>query len=229
MKRKACYMDDDGFGSNSYPSSSPSSTGTGETNASPDFGGRAWQFPSLRTYTHINTRTSKRWRDSRPSEQVIHDNTIAKLFQAQRRLEAEASFERNLWPLNNAANTQYADVALTSPVHETKQKTLHAFFGGSDLHNRSVQPYAGQGKSHHPFGAENNHSVSARCCEDCGNTLNNTLGLSNDSLEFMDVDSAANEYSCVQCRRCICDLCSVKGNYRVCLECAMPGGGSSGS
>lgn len=226
MKRKACCIDDDSFGSNSYISSSPSSTSTVDTNASPDSGSWAWQFPSLRANTHMNTRTSKRWRDNRPSEQVIHDNTVARLFQAQRRLEAEANFQRNLWPLNNTGYTQQGDPALTNAVHETKQKTLHAFFGGSDQQCRSTQGHA---NSFHPHTSENDFSMSSYFCEDCGDVLNNTLGLSNDSLGVIDLELVANEYACVQCKRRVCDLCSVRGDYRNCLECAIPGGGSCGS
>lgn len=55
---------------------------------------------------------------------------------------------------------------------------------------------------------------------------------------MMDIDAAAlgcgisgpsDEgigYSCVNCGKRVCDTCAVRGDWRVCLECANPGNGN---
>lgn len=50
---------------------------------------------------------------------------------------------------------------------------------------------------------------------------------------MLDVDMLANlidpeideAWQCAVCGKRTCDACAVKGDYRVCLECAVPGGG----
>lgn len=42
----------------------------------------------------------------------------------------------------------------------------------------------------------------------------------------VDADADADAYACAYCAKTVCDMCAVRGDVRVCLECANPGNGS---
>jgi hypothetical protein len=45
---------------------------------------------------------------------------------------------------------------------------------------------------------------------------------------MMDVDGDDDDgsaYACANCSKRVCDTCAVRGDWRVCLECANPGNG----
>lgn len=45
-----------------------------------------------------------------------------------------------------------------------------------------------------------------------------------------DISSSGDQgsaYACAKCSRRVCDICAVRGDHRVCLECANPGNGNA--
>lgn len=45
------------------------------------------------------------------------------------------------------------------------------------------------------------------------------------SFSAAAADGDADAYACAHCRNRVCDTCAVRGDRRVCLECANPGSG----
>ena len=74
---------------------------------------------------------------------------------------------------------------------------------------------------------------SVLTCEDCyAPLLTKQSGQAIDA-EMLDVDvlielvdpEIDEGWQCAVCAKRVCDTCAVRGDYRVCLECAVPGGG----
>lgn len=51
-------------------------------------------------------------------------------------------------------------------------------------------------------------------CEDCD------AALANRDPRYMDEELLRLESACWDCRRCVCDICSIQPNIRLCLHCA---------
>jgi len=72
---------------------------------------------------------------------------------------------------------------------------------------------------------------SVLTCEGCDAPLLTKMTGEIIDAEMLDVDGTlvdpevSEGWSCSLCRKRVCDTCAVRGNYRVCLECAVPGGG----
>lgn len=70
-------------------------------------------------------------------------------------------------------------------------------------------------------------------CEDCNASLLTKESREAIDAEMLDVDGLDNMvdseidegWQCALCAKRVCDTCAVRGDYRVCLECAVPGGG----
>ena len=89
----------------------------------------------------LNTRTRKRYRDDRPNEEVIHENTLKKLFDAQRLHLDEAMPMSDVMNFDGGIGRAVEedaemtddtfDVEMEIPqTVQPKQKTIEAFFGG---------------------------------------------------------------------------------------------------
>ena len=212
MKRKADELDE-GL---SWGSWSPSNSSNRSTSSygSPQktVGSLPWPRPMA---SNVNLRTRKRVRDNRPNEDAIHQNTLAKLFSAQRQPESIAVAGGSLGVPPSAV------ASISQSVPSPAQRNLHSFFA----------------ISHQPTSVD--HIVPTKpglvaeligACEDCGNTLNLLARVSCLDTEMMDLDTAAqlaydDDYACANCHRRVCDTCAVRGDHRLCLECAIPGGG----
>lgn len=203
MKRKAAEIEENG----SVASCSPSSdTSTSSVDSRIHMHGI--MPPLLRFNDHINLRTRKRVRDNRPEPNIVHQNTLAKLFDAQRHLGLDR---------DQPGNRVMTDTRSLSAASESQQRDLHSFFQIS--HTKSIDMPTKTAKAV--------VSESGICCEDCGCQLQLHMAADVDGMDI-DHDEALfndDEYRCVDCSRAVCSMCCVRGDYRVCLECALPGGG----
>lgn len=194
---------------------------------------------------HLNSRTRKRLRDSRPDEETIHQNTLSRLYAAQQRHEQRSEQPDHGTPFTPSPTPSRASLAraesttsTTSSRTQQKEKaqaSLHTFFGGghsgSTVYIPSQDPRAST-----PTATSTPPAIPQ--CEDCSAPLllpsppneNSTVGDS----EMMDIDAEidlgtssddGSAYSCANCSKRVCDTCAVRGDRRVCLECANPGNG----
>ncbi|KAF4592351.1 ORF21 protein [Ophiocordyceps camponoti-floridani] len=148
----------------------------------------------LRSEPHLPSRTLKRYRDGRPSEDVVHERTLGILFSAQRRGEQQQ--QQHLSPLNHQIDVQ---MGMTSPPSRDRQGTLHRYW------NIATEP-SSVASSPQPV------MSPVECgCEDCGRCATNVDG------EMPDMGGVA----CIVCGKMVCLACSVSnlGEDRHCLNC----------
>ncbi|KAF2235296.1 hypothetical protein EV356DRAFT_122603 [Viridothelium virens] len=143
----------------------------------------------------MSGRTMKRYRDNRPSEKIIHENTMHKLYDAQKRDPQPFSLP--------AIEPAVAE----NPILSAPQKsTLHAFW-------RLPAP-----SRHSPaWPIDQSQSVVLAHdtrCEDCDCSLRPT------DMMDVDVDGQDVGHACHACQRKVCDRCAVTTEERLCLECA---------
>lgn len=209
MKRKASELEECNSWTSWSPSSDTSFASEGVLNQQAV---RTAPWPighnqRLTGNNYMNLRTRKRIRDNRPDVETIHQNTLSKLFNAQCHPDMAKVHEKAISTAPETDSRQYS-----TPHPERAQQSLHSFFGISQkqtpVMNATTQPPESDPSS----------------CEDCGNQL-----LQNHDCPMMDMMDygmdADEEYACANCRRRVCDMCAVRGNCRICLECAIPGGG----
>lgn len=148
-------------------------------------------------------RTRKRVRDNRPDERAIHENTVHKLFLAQRQ-------PHSAFPVPPAPADNQPALAVTKP----QKSTLHSFW------NIAAPPVQAPIFS---YGATHSHvEVQGPRCEDCDAHLQVEEG----SMDIdMNVDRMGDEgvFACTECGRNVCGTCAVVGDVRRCLQCATHG------
>ncbi|KAK6349232.1 hypothetical protein TWF730_009984 [Orbilia blumenaviensis] len=66
----------------------------------------------------VNSRTLKRWRDSRPDEKAVHDYTLSKLFSAKKSSNPQAAAQSSVQPAYTSPNQQ----------HQPAQRNITSFF-----------------------------------------------------------------------------------------------------
>ena len=134
---------------------------------------------------------------------------------------------------------------------ERNQRSISAFFSGSrsnsDSSSSSTGPHATAAlQPPLPASVYQPHErapsliapqprtlPSILTCEDCYAPLLTKQSGEAIDAEMLDVDGLANMldpeiddgWQCAMCAKRVCDTCAVRGDYRVCLECAVPGGG----
>lgn len=221
MKRKASHLDG-GSDSNPWTSISPRSDSSVTSFDSPDriFKPVPWMmYPGSATNTSygLNSRTRKRFRDNRPDINTIHQSTLTKLYNAQRAEQpAPSDIAISLTP-SIELPTNHDEAHQPAPT----QKSLHAFFN-------IRQPMPVMAKLASSTYQHVQHLPEL--CGDCGSHLSSqSTGASRDH-DRMDVDNQLatfleEDYSCAACQKHVCDMCAVRGDQRICLECALPGGG----
>ncbi|KAF5002872.1 hypothetical protein FGRMN_33 [Fusarium graminum] len=145
---------------------------------------------------HLHSRTMKRFRDSRPSPQTIHQRTLNMLYSAQNQHQAtEFPFEHAQTPPQT-----------TQP--ESNQQSLHRFW------NISSAPSASNTKLAQTEIAPSN-------CDDCGAGLNGDDGMDLDVIDNEDHScGACGKHVCFSCS------VSNLGEQRRCLHCAGTNGQS---
>ncbi|KAG5207293.1 hypothetical protein GTR04_6314 [Trichophyton interdigitale] len=87
------------------------------------------------TPQHLHSRTRKRFRNDRPDEQAVYDNTLRWLFSAQRQAENHGlypepitSIDDSLQGLEEDPSFQEDSTTTSLPKPDPLQKTLHHFF-----------------------------------------------------------------------------------------------------
>ena len=235
-----------------YPLQTFHSQSHSTTNHTPATG---WNSPtSYCSSSNLNSRTRKRLRDSRPDEETIHQNTLSKLYAAQQQQQQQQRNEQSdaqrdqVIPFTPSPTPSRTNLPRTESITSTTntiplqkekaQASLHAFFGGG--HDQSISQIPGPDPQSSHTAALPPIATVIPQCEDCSAPLlphlnENTMAR---DTEMMDIDTAAVDfglsgsseeggaYSCVNCGKRVCDTCAVRGDWRVCLECANPGNGN---
>ncbi|UPX13543.1 uncharacterized protein EKO05_0004049 [Ascochyta rabiei] len=149
-------------------------------------------------------RTRKRVRDNRPDERAVHENTVHKLFLAQRQHPHASPAPPGPLPA-----TQPAIV-----VSKPQKSTLHSFW------NISAAPVQTPIFSYHTAPQQREHEGPR--CEDCDARLAVDVGVMDVDME-MDSAEGASQFACCECGRNVCGTCAVVSEARHCLQCATRG------
>ncbi|KAH7078676.1 hypothetical protein BKA63DRAFT_541454 [Paraphoma chrysanthemicola] len=165
-----------------------------------------WDFASASRVKSSDwgNRTRKRFRDNRPDERAIHENTLQKLFAAQRNHPVPSPVPSDPTP------SQQPAVTFAKP----QKSTLHSFW--KQLPAPPVQaPIFSMQPPVQPI------DTRLPCCEDCDSPLQSV----NDSMDIdMDVDMGgsveSNLFACSDCGKNVCGTCAVVSTKRHCLQCA---------
>lgn len=168
----------------------------------------AWDFMSASRVKSSDwgNRTRKRFRDNRPDERAIHENTLNKLFAAQRNPPQASPTPLDTLPIQEPA-----------PITSKPQKsTLHSFW--KQLPAPPVQPifFSTPVQLQEP-----SHVLR---CEDCDAPLQSGT----DSMDVdvdMDMGGAveSSPFTCNDCGKNVCGTCAVVSTRRHCLQCATSG------
>ncbi|ETS81793.1 hypothetical protein PFICI_06795 [Pestalotiopsis fici W106-1] len=169
---------------------------------------------SMATPSHLHSRTMKRFRDNRPSQDEVHQRTLSMLFSAAQRSETQPH-------QTNAASLPHHHQQHAPAAH---QASLHNFW---KLPPQSLSAAASAAMASPPVDTS---MYAPADCEDCGRGL-----CSEDDGDdaMMDVDMEASggleAASCAGCGKHVCSHCSITnmGERRRCLGCADTG--SSGA
>ena len=176
---------------------------------------QAWIYSSRPASSYLNLRTRKRYRDDRPDQDIVHQTTLKKLFDAQRHsapedahLEVDMEMDRSL---------VVEEVQPMESQADRKQRSIESFFGGKSRHARS-----------NAVQLPSPVAVTLSCA-DCSAPLHtNDRQLDMTMMDVdcqMEADEVGDEWTCSSCRRRVCDTCAVRADRRTCLECVLPGGG----
>ncbi|KAI9810042.1 MAG: hypothetical protein M1827_006740 [Pycnora praestabilis] len=167
------------------------------TQAADAFLNKTWDDRSR----HLSSRTRKRFRDNRPSEEIVYENTLQKLFFARPSASPIPSHPHS--PQSLAAPS-------LSQKPPPPQSSLHAFWS-------LPRPQPPPTTTVHTPRISSPMQVSDHHCEDCDTPL---LPL-DDGIDAMDVDGLSGDAQmCGSCGKRVCDTCAVLGDERTCLECA---------
>ncbi|EFQ92776.1 hypothetical protein CFE70_009122 [Pyrenophora teres f. teres 0-1] len=166
----------------------------------------AWDFGSASRVKSGDwgNRTRKRLRDSRPDEREIHENTLNKLYAAQRNHLDVSAMQCDTRPTEEAA---------TIAVSKPQKSTLHSFW--KQLPAPPVQPIFSVPVQ------QNQPPSQLPTCDDCDTPLQS----GNDSMDVdMDVDMRDPlercPFACNDCGKNVCGTCAVVSTTRHCLQCA---------
>ncbi|KAI6083569.1 hypothetical protein F4821DRAFT_244600 [Hypoxylon rubiginosum] len=159
------------------------------------------RFQRNTTPAHLSGRTMKRFRDSRPSDEEVHQRTLNMLYSAQKQHVAHEQQS----PFGSLATQPQPEPA--APSHGSQ----------ASLHNFWKLPPKPAAVSHGAVRAQVDQHTN---CDDCGQTLREGLG----DDDSMDVDGfgADAETGCAACGKHVCSHCSITnlGEQRRCLICA---------
>ncbi|KAK0669133.1 hypothetical protein QBC41DRAFT_320343 [Cercophora samala] len=186
---------------------------------------RGFFSPRLPTSSHTPGRTMKRFRDNRPSEEIIHQHTLNLLFSAQQQQHNRQP--QIPPPPPQVQATEPTPVPVPSHVHlEQHQRSLHSFW---KLPTRTAAtPLSSQSSlasSPSPAAIPISYQLAASTtCDDCGAGLVGPGACGDQDEMMMDVDGSGvvGENNCGACGKTVCFSCSVSnlGEHRRCLACA---------
>ncbi|KIV78060.1 hypothetical protein PV11_09822 [Exophiala sideris] len=150
LKRKASSLDEPVYVYHAHPHTSPtapsltSSPSMSTSTISPT-NGIAYPSWNISAVPYLTSRTRKRYRDDRPEEEIIHENTLKKLYDAQRLHLDEAlpmseviAFEEQEQDDPVRQDTEMSDKPVPElPISaQDSQKTIESFFGGRSTTSR---------------------------------------------------------------------------------------------
>ncbi|KAI0149740.1 hypothetical protein F4776DRAFT_602979 [Hypoxylon sp. NC0597] len=166
------------------------------------------------TPSHLPSRTMKRFRDSRPSDEEIHQRTLNMLYTAQKQHIAYQHRQEQVQMMAGLAiQPQPQPRPQIAPTHaHGAQASLHSFW---KLPSAAGAPAVAAPPSVNALVYDGPAN-----CEDCGQTLRE--GASNEDAMDVDDFGAVAETSCGACGKHVCSHCSITnlGEQRRCLICA---------
>ncbi|KAK4195255.1 hypothetical protein QBC40DRAFT_289344 [Triangularia verruculosa] len=177
---------------------------------------RGFFSPRLPTSSHMPGRTMKRFRDNRPSEEIIHQHTLNLLFSAQQQQQRQAS---------PPPQVQVTESTPGQAQPDQHQRSLHSFW---KLPTRTAAPPSSSqtslASSPCPVAMPAFPAAASTTCDDCGAGLVGSGAGGGQDEMMMDVDGCveAEEHVCGACGKTVCFSCSVSnlGEHRRCLACA---------
>jgi hypothetical protein len=204
----------------------------------------AYSSIDVNTPAHLNSRTRKRLRDNRPDEETIYQTTLSKLYAAQKHDAQPENQDHPTPPAPSPTPSQASltnldsTTSITNSTTQQKEKgqaSLHAFFGTgqpTSKHQNSTFRPPGQD----PQSSTAPALIPTASCEDCSAPLlSQPIGDVMADTEMMDIDFDArtspeedDPFHCAICSKRACDTCAVRGDRRICLECANLGNGYAG-
>ncbi|KAI5862996.1 hypothetical protein GGS23DRAFT_567697 [Durotheca rogersii] len=168
------------------------------------------------TPSHLHSRTMKRFRDGRPSDDEVHQRTLNMLYTAQRQHIAQDQHQHHLQLGIFGTLPQPQSVTASPHPHGAHQASLHSFW---DLPNAAAVSLAP------PIGCSMYDGPAD--CEDCGQALHGNAGdgssdamMAGDGFGLgLDPEAATG---CVACHKHVCSHCSITnlGGELRCLTCA---------
>jgi hypothetical protein len=190
--------------------------------------------------SYFNSRTRKRFRDGRPDEEIIHQNTLSKLFSAQRQhqntSEAEPLGRVRDASLSSSSSAHFRPESCASWIsgptqlkqHERpkSQRSLDGFFSASgskrtsqsslaDLNVTFSPPAPSLWQATHLPSHRATEQASVLTCEDCYAPLLTATYRSAVDVEMMDIEGPIIECeidNAWECERC---------RKRICDTCAV--------
>jgi hypothetical protein len=175
-----------------------------------------WNTPAI---PYLSSRTRKRYRDNRPDTDSVHQDTLAKLYNAQRQIHTEEIAEQRRSE-HVGSYLMSLDIPEQIPPSqastEPKQRSIDAFFGNNLMSARQPKP-----QPSYIFTSLVAPDSCSLNCEDCGSHLQGDT-----VMDGMDIDLSHSDWCCARCARKVCDMCAVRGDSRICLECSIPGRGT---
>ncbi|KAK4162303.1 hypothetical protein QBC43DRAFT_321711 [Cladorrhinum sp. PSN259] len=182
---------------------------------------RGFFSPRLSSPSHLHSRTMKRVRDNRPSEEMIHQRTLNLLYSAQQHQNQPSTPapEISVTPTPVAPQTPSRETQCTGP----QQRSLHSFWNirSSSLSVNSSPSRNASSPVPEPAAVQQTSNDSI-ACEDCGACLRSTNDTDGDMMMDVDMDIDGSGNACGACGKAVCFSCSVSnlGENRRCLVCA---------
>ncbi|PSR88801.1 hypothetical protein BD289DRAFT_481938 [Coniella lustricola] len=162
------------------------------------------------TPSHLHSRTFKRLRNGRPSDQEVHQNTLKLLYQAQ-----QPSPHQDSIASPPVSSTPVSPMPFSQAPSAQKQSSLHSFWR---IPTTQSTPAASLSTDVSAAGPSLADTVDRpTICEDCGVGLNEEDCTMDDGYGFETYINA-----CSACAKAVCFSCSVSnlGEQRRCLACA---------
>ncbi|KAL5086547.1 hypothetical protein Trisim1_008947 [Trichoderma cf. simile WF8] len=152
----------------------------------------------------LHSRTLKRYRDNRPSDEEVHQHTLDLLYSAQQRPS-----QGQQQPQDPVVVEQQPAANANSNSQQQQQQSLHRFW---DIHGSEPSSGTSSPGIANPLAPPTN-------CDDCGAALagSDDDGMDVDGGSVQDADTA-----CGACGKHVCFSCSVSnlGEQKRCLQCA---------
>ncbi|KAH8682498.1 hypothetical protein BX600DRAFT_45777 [Xylariales sp. PMI_506] len=177
----------------------------------------------MATPSHLHSRTMKRFRDSRPSEQEIHERTLNLLFSAAQKPTSAPLLQQQPTPVLAQRPAQQQQ----QQQQQKPQSSLHSFW---KLPASSAPPQPrSTAISFLSPAADSSLYGGPTDCQDCGRALRGACGGGDDGDYSMDVDvddgmqdDYGGDAGCAGCGKHVCSHCSITnlGERRRCLGCA---------